>query len=99
MIAAIVILIVTAIIAKVVKNLASKHLVKVKALNRNGGGGNSLAESIGSIVSLVIWILGLIPDRDRGAVRRDGPEVDGSGRLHHQHGLRCRGDRDGDAAQ
>lgn len=60
MIAAIVILIVTAIIAKVVKNLASKHLVKVKALNRNGGGGNSLAESIGSIASLVIWILGLM---------------------------------------
>lgn len=58
--AAIVILIVTAIIAKVVKGLASKHLVKVKALNRNGGGGSNLAESIGSIASLVIWILGLM---------------------------------------
>lgn len=58
--AAIVILIVTAIIAKVVKNLASKHLVKVKALNRSGGGGSTLAESIGSIASLVIWIFGLM---------------------------------------
>lgn len=58
--AAIVILVVTAIIAKVVKNLASKHLIKIKALNRNGGGGNSLATSIGSIISMVIWIFGLM---------------------------------------
>lgn len=58
--AAVVILIVTAVLAKVVKAAASKLTGRVKALNRPGVDGGSLGESLGSILSLIVWLLGLV---------------------------------------
>ncbi|AKU18548.1 membrane protein [Luteipulveratus mongoliensis] len=58
-VSAVVILIVTWILAKVVKNLLSKVLQKVSFLNRQTD-GETLAASLGSIGSLVIWLFGLV---------------------------------------
>ena len=57
--AAIVILIITWILARVVKSLLSKLLGRVKVLQRSGGGNHSLAESLGNVGSLIVWLLGL----------------------------------------
>lgn len=57
--AAIVILIITWILARVVKSLLSKLLGRVKVLQRSGGGSHSLADSLGSVGSLIVWLLGL----------------------------------------
>lgn len=57
--AAIVILIITWILARVVKSLLSKLLGRVKVLQRSGSGSHSLADSLGSVGSLIVWLLGL----------------------------------------
>jgi hypothetical protein len=58
--AAIVVLIVTAILAAVLKSAASKLAQKVPALRRIGQDGASLGNAVGTILSMVIWLLGLV---------------------------------------
>ena len=58
--AAIVILIVTAVLAAVVKAGIAKLTQKVPALQRPGVDGAGLGNSIGTIASMVVWLLGLI---------------------------------------
>lgn len=60
LLAAIVILIITAIVAGVVKNLVAKGATKLKFLHRPGVDANALGQSLGSIASLLVWLLGLI---------------------------------------
>lgn len=57
---AVVILVVTWILAKVVKSLLSSQLTKLKFLDRETDSGQSLASSLGSIGALVVWLLGLM---------------------------------------
>lgn len=57
--AAIIIVVLTWIIARVVKNLLSKYLARVKVLNRPDS-GQPLSESLGTIGSLIIWLFGLV---------------------------------------
>lgn len=57
---AIVIFIVTWIVAKVVKWLIGKLVVRIPALQKLGPDGKSTGESIGSIGSLIVWLFGLI---------------------------------------
>ncbi|KNX38799.1 hypothetical protein VV01_19305 [Luteipulveratus halotolerans] len=56
---AVIILVVTWILAKIVKSLLSKVLSKVSFLNKQTD-GPPLAQSLGSIGSLVVWLFGLI---------------------------------------
>ncbi|UQN28698.1 mechanosensitive ion channel [Brachybacterium kimchii] len=58
--AAIVVLIITAILAAVLKSAASKLAQKVPALRRIGQDGASLGNAVGTILSMVIWLLGLV---------------------------------------
>ncbi|WP_297750710.1 mechanosensitive ion channel [uncultured Tessaracoccus sp.] len=58
-VAAIVILLATWIIASLVKSALSKWLVKIPFLQRSEDGGRGLAGSLATIVSLLIWLLGL----------------------------------------
>jgi hypothetical protein len=58
--AAIVVLIVTAILAAVLKSAASKLAQKVPALRRIGQDGASLGNAVGTILSMVVWLLGLV---------------------------------------
>ena len=58
--AAVVILIVTWVIAKLIKTLLSKALTRVKVLQREDSSGNSLGQSLATIASLVVWLFGLI---------------------------------------
>ncbi|MGO3153698.1 MAG: mechanosensitive ion channel [Galactobacter sp.] len=57
---AIVILIVTIILSKVVKFLARKLSKKVAVLQRQSSEGQTLGDTLGSILSLVVWLFGLI---------------------------------------
>ena len=57
---AILILIVTWIIASIVKWAIGKLVAKVPALQRDGNDGQQIGKSIGQIGSLIIWLLGLI---------------------------------------
>ena len=59
-VAAVVILVVTWLIAKLVKTLLSKGLRRVKVLQREDSSGQSLGESLATIASLVVWLFGLI---------------------------------------
>jgi len=59
-VAAVIILIATAIIAKLVKAVLSKQLVKISPLHKQGDSGQTLGESLATVVSLVIWLFGLI---------------------------------------
>ncbi len=59
-VAALVILVVTWLIAKLVKAVLSKALTKVKVLQREDSSGQSLGESLATIASLVIWLFGLL---------------------------------------
>ena len=59
-VAALVILVITFVIAKVIKTLLSKYLTKVSVLQRHDDNGQSLGESLGTIASLVVWLIGLI---------------------------------------
>ncbi|MCF2573734.1 mechanosensitive ion channel [Brevibacterium sp. UCMA 11754] len=57
---AILILIVTWIVASIVKWAIGKLVAKVPALQRDGNDGQQIGKSIGQIGSLIIWLLGLI---------------------------------------
>jgi len=57
---AIAILVVTWILAKVVKWIFAKLTSTISFLNRNGSSGESLGESLGSIASLLVWLFGLV---------------------------------------
>ncbi len=57
---ALVILLVTWILARVVKTVLTKGLGKVSFLQGRGDDGANLAASLGTIASLVIWLFGLI---------------------------------------
>lgn len=59
-VAAAVILIITWFLAKFAKKILAKQFTKIKALNREDGTGDSLGESLSTIISLVIWIFGLM---------------------------------------
>lgn len=60
LLAAIAILIITAILAGVVKNLVAKAATKLRFLHRPGVDAASLGQSLGAIASLLVWLLGLI---------------------------------------
>ena len=59
LISAIVILVATWIIASVLKSALSKWLVKIPFVQRTDDGGRALAGSLATIVSLLIWLVGL----------------------------------------
>lgn len=59
-VAAVVILAVTWILALVVKRVLTALLGKVKFFERQAGSGEDLAASLGTIGSLVVWLFGLI---------------------------------------
>lgn len=56
---AIAILVVTWLVAMVVKSLFSKMSSKIPALQKAGGDGESIGKTLGSVASLVIWLFGL----------------------------------------
>ncbi|MGP9843575.1 mechanosensitive ion channel [Brachybacterium sp. 107] len=58
--AAVVIIIITAILAMLVKKGVASLTQKVPALRRPGVDGAALGNSLGTIASMVIWLLGLI---------------------------------------
>lgn len=58
--AAVVILVITAILAMLVKKGVAGLTQKVPALRRPGVDGAALGNSIGTIASMVVWLLGLI---------------------------------------
>ncbi|WP_114853907.1 mechanosensitive ion channel [Brachybacterium sp. YJGR34] len=58
--AAIAILVVTAVVAALVKNGVARLTRKIPALQRPGVDGTGLGNSIGSIASMIVWLLGLI---------------------------------------
>ncbi|SRR5580765_3764149 len=57
---AVIVLIVTWVIAKVVKSLLTKYLAKIKALDRQTESGQPLSASLGSIGALLVWLFGLM---------------------------------------
>ncbi|HCG54917.1 MULTISPECIES: mechanosensitive ion channel [Brevibacterium] len=57
---AILILIVTWILASIVKWAIGKLVTKIPALQRDGSDGRQIGKSIGQIGGLIIWLLGLI---------------------------------------
>ncbi|WP_256837984.1 mechanosensitive ion channel [Ornithinimicrobium faecis] len=57
---ALVILLATWILARVVKWAIGKLVSKVGALQRQGSDGQSVGESIGQIASLLVWLFGLV---------------------------------------
>lgn len=57
---AIIILIVTWIIAKAVKWAIGKAVAKVPALQKEGNDGAQIGDSIGTIASLLVWLFGLV---------------------------------------
>ncbi len=59
-VAAAVILIITFVLAKLLKNLLGTQLTKVTLLQRHDDNGQSLGQSLGTIASLIVWLFGLI---------------------------------------
>lgn len=59
LVAAAVILVITWLLAGLVKRVLTKQLERVKVLQKQGADGQQLAESLGTIASLVVWLLGL----------------------------------------
>lgn len=57
---ALIILIVTWVVAKAVKWLFGKLAARIPALQKTGSDGESLGQSIGTIASLLVWLFGLI---------------------------------------
>lgn len=60
LVAAVVILVVTAIISKLVKKFLTAQLSKIKIFQRQAGSGDNLAASLGQVVSLLVWLFGLM---------------------------------------
>lgn len=58
--AAVVILVVTSILAAVAKSAVAKLTQKIPALQKPGVDGAGLGSSLGSIASMIVWLLGLI---------------------------------------
>lgn len=58
--AAVAILVVTWIVAMVVKSLFTKLAMKVPALQKSGADGASIGATLGSIGSLLVWMFGLV---------------------------------------
>lgn len=57
---ALVILLVTFVLAKVVKSAFAKLAGKVSFLQKTGGDGETLGASLGTIASLLVWMFGLV---------------------------------------
>ncbi|MGP9536674.1 mechanosensitive ion channel [Brachybacterium sp. AOP43-C2-M15] len=57
---ALVVLVLTFLVAMLVKSAVVKLSQRVKALQRGGADGGSLGNAIGTIASMIIWLLGLI---------------------------------------
>lgn len=57
---ALVILLVTWLVAKLVKWAISKLTTKVEVMQRAGGDGHSVGEALGQIASLLVWLFGLV---------------------------------------
>ena len=57
---AIVVLIITAILATVLKNAVAKLSGRIPALQRQGADGAKLGSALGTIVSMIVWLLGLV---------------------------------------
>ena len=57
---AIIILLVTWILARIVRWAVSKLVSRIDYLQRPGANGKQLGESIGQIASLIVWLLGLV---------------------------------------
>lgn len=60
LVAAVLILIVTAVLAKLAKSVLGKQLVKISPLHKQGDSGQTLGESLATVVSLVVWLFGLM---------------------------------------
>jgi len=59
-VAAVAIIVVTWLIAAIVKWACKKATAKVKVLQRAGADGHSIGESLGQIGSLLVWLFGLV---------------------------------------
>lgn len=59
-VAALVILLVTWLIAKVVKTVFAKLVSKISFLQRSGADGQDLGSSLGQIAALLVWMFGLV---------------------------------------
>lgn len=57
---AVIILIVTWILARIVKSLLTKALGRISVLNRHTDNGEPLSASLGSIGALLVWLFGLM---------------------------------------
>ncbi|WP_411730993.1 mechanosensitive ion channel [Paeniglutamicibacter sp.] len=57
---ALIILVVTWLLAKVVKWAIGKLVGRVKGLQRQGNDGQQLGESLGKVAALIIWLFGLV---------------------------------------
>jgi hypothetical protein len=57
---ALVILVVTWVLARVVRWAIAKLVGKVGVLQRQGGDGRSVGESLGQVASLLVWLFGLV---------------------------------------
>lgn len=57
---AIVILLVTWLLARLVRSLLARYLAKIKVLNNTNDAGETIASSLARIGSLVIWLFGLM---------------------------------------
>lgn len=58
--AAVVILVVTWLVAMLVKSLFTRLSTKVPALRKAGAAGATIGQTLGSIGSLLVWMLGLV---------------------------------------
>ncbi len=54
------ILVITWVLARVVKTAITRLVTRVPALDRGDGDGESLGASLGTIASLVVWLFGLV---------------------------------------
>lgn len=57
---ALVILIITWLIAKVVKWAVSKLVTKIKFLQKQGTDGKQIGDSLGKVAGLIVWLFGLV---------------------------------------
>ena len=57
---AVLILLITWILARIVRWLFAKLTTRVPALQRSGDGGDSLGSALGSVAALLVWLFGLV---------------------------------------